>query len=112
MTQATITIYGHEYNLTTDHAMSSYGQPVLVGEDGTAYGRDDAIHVQDDPMPWLGPDAAWCTVASCAKHDYQIGLLSAQDYCELYHWAHGMRAPYLPEPEIYMDGGCAYRVPM
>jgi hypothetical protein len=29
--------------LTTEHAASSYGVPVLVGEDGTAYGPADAL---------------------------------------------------------------------
>lgn len=28
--------------LTTEHAASSYGQPVLVSDDGTAYGPGDA----------------------------------------------------------------------
>ena len=31
------------YRLTTDHAASSYGQPVLVDDDGTAYGPADVI---------------------------------------------------------------------
>lgn len=50
-----------EYRLTTDHAASSYGQPVLVDEDGEAYGVADvlpngqsaeayvAAELQDDP---------------------------------------------------------------
>lgn len=31
------------YRLTTDHAASSYGVPVLVDEDGVAYGPDDYL---------------------------------------------------------------------
>jgi hypothetical protein len=31
------------YRLTTNHAASSYGQPVLVDEAGTAYGPNDIL---------------------------------------------------------------------
>lgn len=31
------------WKLTTDHATSSYGQPVLVGPDGQAYGPKDSV---------------------------------------------------------------------
>lgn len=31
------------YSLTDEHAQSSYGRPVLVGPDGTAYGPDDRL---------------------------------------------------------------------
>jgi hypothetical protein len=31
------------YRLTTDHSASSYGVPVLVGEDGEAYGVCDYL---------------------------------------------------------------------
>lgn len=31
------------YALTTDHASSSYGMPVLVGPNGTAYGPEDTL---------------------------------------------------------------------
>lgn len=31
------------YTLTTDHAASSYGMPILVGPDGTAYGPLDYL---------------------------------------------------------------------
>jgi len=31
--------------LTTDHAASSYGQPVFVGDDGTAYNWADIVEV-------------------------------------------------------------------
>jgi hypothetical protein len=32
---------GETYILTTNHAASSYGQPVIVTPDGTALGRND-----------------------------------------------------------------------
>jgi hypothetical protein len=32
-----------DYRLTRDHAASSYGEPVLVGPDGTAYGEADTL---------------------------------------------------------------------
>jgi len=35
-------VLGHFY-LTTDHAASSYGIPVLVGPDNTAYGPGDIL---------------------------------------------------------------------
>ena len=31
------------YRVTTDHAASSYGQPVLVAPNGTAYGPGDTL---------------------------------------------------------------------
>ena len=31
------------YTLTTEHAASSYGQPVLIGPDGLAYGPHDLM---------------------------------------------------------------------
>ena len=35
-----------EYILTTDHAASSYGQPVLVDANGTAFGAVDRIEAE------------------------------------------------------------------
>lgn len=35
--------YSQPGTMTTDHAGSSYGQPVIVGEDGTAYGPGDCL---------------------------------------------------------------------
>lgn len=35
--------YVQEGELTTDHAASSYGQLVIVGEDGTAYGSAEVV---------------------------------------------------------------------
>jgi hypothetical protein len=40
--------------LTTDHAASSYGIPVLV-IDGTAYGRLDHMPEGKGELGWLGP---------------------------------------------------------
>lgn len=34
------------FRLTTDHASSSYGLPVMVGQDGNAYGPADQL-------PWI-----------------------------------------------------------
>lgn len=33
----------HGWKLTTEHAASSYGIPVLVAPDGTAYGKSDVL---------------------------------------------------------------------
>ena len=53
---------GQKYTLTTNHAASSHGQPVLIAPDGKAYGPGDVVPWQeegDDPLPWLGhPTAA------------------------------------------------------
>jgi hypothetical protein len=46
--------------LTTDHSASSYGQPVLVAEDGTAYGASDLLP---------GTRAkAWVAVTTATSH--------------------------------------------
>ena len=39
---------GYGWRVTSDHAASSYGRPVLVDQDGTAYGEQDIIV---DPAP-------------------------------------------------------------
>jgi len=42
------------YHLTTDHAASSYGQPVLVDNNGNAYGPDD-ICPTGEPAKYYWP---------------------------------------------------------
>lgn len=38
MTTATFTAFDRSWTLTDEHAASSYGNPVLVSDDGTPYG--------------------------------------------------------------------------
>jgi len=44
--------------LTTDHASSSYGVPVLVDLDGNGYGPSDIIPGVGDGLDWLKETAA------------------------------------------------------
>ena len=48
------------FRVTTDHAASSYGIPVLVDADGNAYGPAD---VQDGTVQAHGPQAEMCRQA-------------------------------------------------
>lgn len=41
--EITITYAGRRFRLTCDHPMSSYGRPVLVDENGKAYGEADVV---------------------------------------------------------------------
>ena len=41
MDEQTVTVKGVQFRLTTDHAASSYGQPVVVCPDGQALGAAD-----------------------------------------------------------------------
>jgi hypothetical protein len=43
--------------LSDEHPASSYGQPVLVGKDGTAHGTWDMIQVYPSWPPLLARDA-------------------------------------------------------
>ena len=52
------------YVLTTDHAASSYGFPVLVGPDGTAFGPEDHIPGTSSPA-WMWVD--WASVTPEAE---------------------------------------------
>ena len=45
------------FRVTTDHAASSYGIPVLVDADGIAYGPGD---IQDGTVQAHGPQAEMC----------------------------------------------------
>lgn len=50
------------YHLTTEHTSNNYGNPLLVDDDGKAYGPDELLpsgdlsadyvveHMQDDPL--------------------------------------------------------------
>ena len=51
------------YNLTTDHAASSHGQPVLVDEHGVAYGPADIV-VPGSPDGFFAPTTAADAVLS------------------------------------------------
>lgn len=50
--------------LTTDHATSSYGQPVAIFQ-GVAYGVSD-VPPGEDPLPWLREEMGK-TVACAAR---------------------------------------------
>ena len=43
MTTAIVSFAGRDYTLTDEHAACSYGQPVLVGPTGLAYGPDEDV---------------------------------------------------------------------
>ena len=49
MAETRFELWGQEARLTTDHAASSYGQPVLV-LDGDAFGPGDLL---ENPDGWL-----------------------------------------------------------
>ena len=36
-------VQGKDYTLTTEHSASSYGRPVLIAPDGTAFGPSDCM---------------------------------------------------------------------
>ena len=63
MTNMTVRFGGATYCLTTEHAASSYGVPVLVDEDGIAYGPADivttlaAVPARWEP-DWFGDDGS------------------------------------------------------
>jgi hypothetical protein len=59
-----------EYTLTTDHASSSYGAPVLVSPDGTAYGAMDTLP---------NGEAAWWEVSGANWHDSTEAEKSLRD---------------------------------
>ena len=42
-----VTVKGVEFTITTEHAASSYGQPVVVGPDGQALGAADLYDTGD-----------------------------------------------------------------
>jgi hypothetical protein len=46
--------------LTTNHAASSYGQPVLVDESGTAYGQQDVLPNGQVAMKWVRAELENC----------------------------------------------------
>lgn len=48
------------WTLSTDHAASSYGQPVLVGPDGAVYGPLDTLEYEGRTMD------AWAVVRGMA----------------------------------------------
>lgn len=51
-----LTMSGEQMTLTDEHPASSYGVPVLVTADGTAYGPDD--HLPRGPHAWRVVDAS------------------------------------------------------
>lgn len=42
-----VTVGGVEFRITTDHATSSYGQPVVVAPDGEALGAADMYETEE-----------------------------------------------------------------
>lgn len=42
--------------LSDEHASSSYGIPVLLDEEGNAYGPADRVRPLDDPLGWIDPE--------------------------------------------------------
>ncbi len=75
---------GHEFALSTDHAASSYGIPVLVDWRGMVYGLSEIVPGDDcDPqVPWLDFGTARHIIA-VARHQGKLA-----PYLE----------PILPEP--------------
>lgn len=51
MTAMTINFNGAAYTLTTEHSASSYGIPVLVAEDGTAFAAGEAVTALPAEVP-------------------------------------------------------------
>lgn len=84
------------YTLTTDHAASSYLQPVLVGPDGTVYGPLDAPNlfgetpadqVRNEMTQWAQRVnlaigfAPWASLAAQMKPPHDPAL--ADKFCSL-----------------------------
>ena len=59
-----------EYMLTTDHAASSYGSPVLVAPDGVAYGPLDTLP---------NGQSAWWEVEHANWHDASVDEMALGD---------------------------------
>jgi len=60
--------------LSTDHAASSHGIPVLVDEHGNAYGPADPVRSASDPLAFLYPEiqTAADVVRAYAIADYKF----------------------------------------
>lgn len=82
--------------LTTDHAASSYGQPVLV-LNGEAYGRGDELPLPDDDLtPFLAcnvGDAVYHWLRQQPGHD-----LAWRPGCDREEWQMARAFCGLPEP--------------
>jgi hypothetical protein len=78
--------------LTTEHAASSYGIPVLVDEAGNAYGPDDKMPaIPGDPLAWLDETCAIAVLNFLAEaDDYKRAHRDVQfvgSPLSLYHFA-------------------------
>ena len=76
---------GKDITITTDHAMSSYGQPVAV-IDGVAYGPGDML-VEWGKWSRKDPQPVWVIVNS-AHTSYHTQSATAGSPCNLYGCQH------------------------
>jgi hypothetical protein len=74
-------VIGQTY-LTTDRAESSYGIPVLVKEDGIAYGPADIVRPADG-LEWMHPMSGLpATELTAADIVRKFGLQEEKSYAE------------------------------
>jgi hypothetical protein len=75
--ETAFTYAGVESALSTDHAASSYGMPVLIVQ-GQAYGKADCMPNLDesDPLQWMGLAASGAQWVLLAIHE---GMLDPDD---------------------------------
>lgn len=81
-------IWGHEYNLSTEHPASSYGLPVLVDEEGNAYGQADCLPDAEHIIDWLCEPASTTVLVAVAR-DEKAGTISKEDAASFRQWAKG-----------------------
>ena len=104
---------GRDARITTEHAASSYGMPVLV-IDGQAYGPGDILpNPPGDPLDFLheparvavlvakarlhnedGSSPLGCTATQCGGHA-ECSRGEAECDCGELHWAHSTRCNHL-----------------
>lgn len=63
--------YAVEGEMTTDHPASSYGSPVIAGEDGTPYGPGDIYDGDWSGIPGAARDTALEQAANAAGFSRQ-----------------------------------------
>lgn len=63
--KATYLYAGEKFTFTAAHPASSYGQPILLGPDGHAYGPADEIQAAaDDPLAWMPRESGLAVACS------------------------------------------------
>ena len=71
---ATFTYAGEKFTFTAAHPACSYGQPILLGPDGNAYGPADEIQpAADDPLAWLPRERALQVACALRRNARQAG---------------------------------------